>query len=85
MHSTLVDARCLPVNSKFFYAEVRFTVTELSRNRQYSDEDLDVYVSRFHKKALNCCGSVNVEMVVNVCLHGITEEYRENPVLPLFL
>lgn len=31
---------------------------------------------RFHKKALDCCDSLDEGLVVNVCFHGMAEEYR---------
>lgn len=37
-------------NSKFFCGEAKFTLAELGRTRQYSGEDLDVYVKIFHEK-----------------------------------
>lgn len=39
-------------------------------------EDLDLYVKRFHNKALDCINLVDEEVLVNVCLHGMNEEYR---------
>lgn len=38
--------------------------------------DLDLHVKRFHEKALICCDPVDEEVLVNVCLHGINDEYR---------
>lgn len=38
--------------------------------------DLDLYVRRFHEKALGYYDSVDEEVLVNVCLHGILNEYR---------
>lgn len=31
---------------------------------------------RFHKKALECCDLMDEGVLVNVCLHGMTKEYR---------
>lgn len=55
--------------------QTRFTLVELGRTRQYSNEYLNVYVRRFHEKALDCCDLVDEEMHVDVCLHVMTEEY----------
>lgn len=42
-------------NAKFFYAEVKFSLVELGRLRQYPNEDLETYMRRFHDRALDCC------------------------------
>lgn len=52
------------VNSKFFYDKTRFSLAELSRTWQY--EDLDVYIRRFHERALNCYDPMDKEVIVNV-------------------
>lgn len=41
-------------NTKFFFVEAKYTLTKLGRTRQYSGDDLDLYVKRFHDKVLNC-------------------------------
>lgn len=63
-------------NSKLFYVEAKFSLIELFHARQYSNKGLGVYLIRFHKKALDCCDSLDEELVVNVCSHGMAEEYR---------
>lgn len=67
--------------------EARFTLAELDRNRQYSNEDLDDYMRRFRKNALDYCSFVSEKMLVDVYLHGMTKEYRvflENLCFPCF-
>lgn len=74
-------------NAKFFCAEARFTLAELGRTRQHLGEDLDVYVKRFRKRALDCSDAVDKETLVDVCLHGMVNEYRvylENLTFPSF-
>lgn len=66
---------CL-LNAKFFYVETKLTLVELGLARQYSGEDLDVYVRNFYEKALNCCHLVGEEVFVNVCLYGMMKECR---------
>lgn len=63
-------------NTKFFFAEAKYTLAELGRTRQYAGEDLDLYVKRFHDKALEYVDPVDEETLVNVCLHGMSGEYR---------
>lgn len=59
-------------NTKFFFAEAKYTLTELGRTRHYAGEDLDLYVKRFHDKPLDL---VDEEVLVNVCLHEMNDEY----------
>lgn len=33
-------------------------------------------MKRFHDKALDCVNPVEEEILINVCLHGINDEYR---------
>lgn len=63
-------------NIKFFLAEAKYTLTELGRTRQYLGEDLNLYVKKFHDKALDCVDPVDEEVLVNVGLHGMKNEYR---------
>lgn len=63
-------------NTKFFFAEAKYTLAEWGRTRQYAGEDLDLYVKRFHDKALDCIDPVEEEILVDVCLHGMNDEYR---------
>lgn len=60
----------------FFYAKPNITLAELRRTHQYLGEDLDAYVKRFHKKALESCGLELEEVLVDLCLHGMTKEYK---------
>lgn len=74
-------------NAKFFCGDAKFTLVELSRTRQYSGEDLDVYVRRFRERALYCSDAVDEETLIGVCLHGMVNEYRvylENLTFPSF-
>lgn len=52
------------------------TLVELGLTQQYYGEDLDVYMRRFHEKALDCCNIVDEEVLVNVCVHSMREEYN---------
>lgn len=61
-------------NTKFFCAEAKFMLAELGRTRQYSREDLDVYMKRFCEKALDCCVPIAKDIFLEVCLHRI-EDY----------
>lgn len=63
-------------NTKFFFTEAKYNFAELGRTRQYAGEDLDPYVKRFHDKALDCVNPVDEEVLVNMCLHGMNDEYR---------
>lgn len=63
-------------NVKFFCGEAKFTLAELGRTRQYTGEDLDVYVKRFCERALDCNDAVDKETLVDVCLHEMVSEYR---------
>lgn len=63
-------------NAKFFHAEANFTLAKRGPTRQHSNEDLDVYVRKFRENALYYCDLVSEEMLINVCLHVMIEEYR---------
>lgn len=45
---------------------------------------LDFYVRRFHEKALHCYDPMHEEILANICLHGVVDEYRENLSVPFF-
>lgn len=62
--------------TEFFFIEAKYTLAELDRTRQCAGEDLDLYVKRFHDKALDCINPVDEEVLVNVCLYGMNDEYR---------
>lgn len=62
-------------NAKFFCSNAKFTLAELSRIRQYSGEDLDVYVKRIRERALDCNDAVDEETLVGICLHGMVNEF----------
>lgn len=62
-------------NTKFFFTEAKYTLAELGRSRHYAGEDLDLYVKRFHDKALDYVDPVEKEILGNVCLHGMNDEY----------
>lgn len=61
-------------SAKLFYVDAKFSLVKLDRIRQCSGEDLDIYVKRFHDKALDSCGLVEEEVLVNVCLYGMIVE-----------
>lgn len=68
-------------NTKFFFTKAEYTLADLRRTRQYKivnnpGKDLDLNVKRFHEKTLDCVDPVNEEVLVNVCLHGMNDEYR---------
>lgn len=46
-------------NAEFFYAKTIYFLAELGLIRRHSEEDLDIYVKRFHDKALDNCDLVN--------------------------
>lgn len=37
---------------------------------------LDLYVKRFHEKRLDCCNQIDEEVIVDLYLHDMNEEYR---------
>lgn len=59
----------------FSCGEAKFTLAELGRTRQYPGEDLDVYVKRCRERAFDCSDAVDEETLVDVCLHGMANEY----------
>lgn len=63
-------------DTKFFFAKPKYTLSKLGQTRQYAGEDLDLYVKRFHDKALDCIDPVDEEVLVNVCLYDMKDEYR---------
>lgn len=48
---------------------------ELGKSRWCSSKDLDLYVKKFYEEELDCCDPVDEEVLVNVCLHGMVDEY----------
>lgn len=62
-------------NTKFFCVEANFTLAELGRMYQYPREDLDAYVKKFYENALDFCDLVADDVLVDVCLHDMIEEY----------
>lgn len=48
-------------NTKFSYGEVTFTLIEFGSTQQFPGEDVDLYVKKFHERALDCCDAVNEE------------------------
>lgn len=63
-------------STNFLHAEAKCTLVELDKSRQYLGEDLDVYVRRFHEKALDYYNLLEEEIFINVFLPGMMEEYR---------
>lgn len=37
---------------------------------------MDLYVRRIQEKTLDCCNTVDEEVLVNACLHGMLDEYH---------
>lgn len=62
-------------NTKFFCGEAKFILAKLGRTRQFLCKDLDLYVKKFHERALGYCDAVDEETRVDFCLHSITSEY----------
>lgn len=60
-------------NTKFFCAEVKFTLAELGRMFHYPMEDSNAYVKRFHEKKMDYYDSVIEDVLVDVCLHQMIE------------
>lgn len=56
--------------------EAKFTLAELGLTRHYLGENLDVCVRRLHEKDMDCCDPMEKEVLLNMCLHGMAEEYR---------
>lgn len=54
-------------NTKFFCVEAKYTLVELGRTKQYPGKNFDIYVKRFHEKALD---------YYKVCIQGMSDEYR---------
>lgn len=61
--------------TKFFYAEAKFSLTELCQTRQHLGNDLDAYVRRFHEKAMDRCDSVAEEVLSNIWFHSMVNKY----------
>lgn len=63
--------------SRLSYSMMKPISPSLTQSRrQRLEGDLDMYVKRFHEKALDYYDPVAKEVLVNVCLHGVFEEYR---------
>lgn len=62
-------------NTKFSHAQIKFSLTELDQRHQHPEEDPDAYMRRFPERVLDCCDLVNEEVLVDVCLHVMKEEY----------
>lgn len=73
------------LNTKLFCAEAKVTLAEFGRTRQYLGEDLYSYVLKFKGKALDCCHLVAKDVLVDVCLYGMIEEYSIYKKICLFL
>lgn len=63
-------------NTKVFFLEAKFTFRELGQTRQYPGEGLDVYIKHFHEKALDYYDTVLKDVLVDVCFHGMIEDYQ---------
>lgn len=63
-------------NVKFFCVEAKYTLAKLCRTWQYPGEDLNLFVKRFHEKALECSDPVDEEILVNVCLYDMDNGCR---------
>lgn len=59
----------------FFGAEAKFTLKESGWMCQHFGKGSDAYVKRFHEKVLDCCYLVAENMLVDVCLHEVVEDY----------
>lgn len=64
-------------NTKFFCTEAKFSIVELERMRQHPGQDMDIYMRRFHERAIDCCDPAAEEILVDICLRGMMEEYHK--------
>lgn len=58
-----------------FLCIAKFSLAKLGRTRRHPRVDLNAYVMRFHERALDCCNLMAEEVIVDVCFHGMLEEY----------
>lgn len=75
------------LNTKIFCAEAKYTLAEFGCTRQFPSEDLNLYVRKFQEKALDCCDLIDEDVLVNVFLHDMNNEYGvflKNLSVPLF-
>lgn len=74
-------------NAKFFCGEARFTLSRTWSDQTIPRRGLGCLCERFHERALDCSDAVDEETLVDMCLHGMVNEYRvylENLTFPSF-
>lgn len=54
--------------------EAKFTLPKLGCTRQFLNEDMDLYVKRFHERPLDCCNAVDEETMVDISLQVMANE-----------
>lgn len=50
-------------------------ISRIRCTQQFPDPELDLYVKRFHERALDCY-TVDEEIMVDICLHRMANEYH---------
>lgn len=53
----------------------RIYIARARKNSLISREDLDAYVICFRESAFNCYDPVAEDVLVDICLHGVIEDY----------
>lgn len=61
-----MGAHSIYLQQQTFLERAKFSLAELESTEQFPDKDQDLYVRRFHEKALDCCYPVEEEVLVNV-------------------
>ena len=62
--------------AKFYMAEDRLSIVDLTSERQRNGEALTTYVQRFRERALDCEETVPEKELVKLCIKGMFAEYR---------
>lgn len=60
-HSKVLGAPHVPIQWQVLLHEAKFILSK----------DQNIYLRRFHEKAMDCCDSVEEEVLVNVYLYGM--------------
>ncbi|GKV13633.1 hypothetical protein SLEP1_g24621 [Rubroshorea leprosula] len=63
-------------HQKYFQSEKRITILDLHNTRQYTGEDIMVYVKRFRNLALDCYGGHVESFLVEICINNMFLEYH---------
>ncbi|KAM6560023.1 hypothetical protein CsatA_029262 [Cannabis sativa] len=62
--------------AKFFMIEDKWSIADLSGERQNVGERLVNYVQKFREKALDCAETMAEKDLVKMCIKGMLDEYR---------